>query len=378
MRKRKVAKRNATGKKVSKKRKRRIQALILLFDFDGTLVDQNKPKAYEKLVKHLKLEPGLAKKFSQADKELCEKGVYDRGFVFGRYPNSLNLDIEMLCQRFWMEVRSTQRKKPDCIKTLARLKAQGHTLVCVTDNDGPESNKLERIKATKLSKYFGNKIFIGKENVPFRKGTREYIMWVLNKLKVNRRQCVMIGDKVDVDLVPARAVGMSSILVKNPEYKGKWPLKVKNLFELEEKIKGLAWGVFISYSHHDKVFVKKLELHLKKFGVKTWRDDRYLHPGKTIQTTITDAIKSLPIFLIVISRNSMKSQWVREELRQALSKRAKERKIILPVVAEDVPISPPEFYVLHDIKYADFRSDFGKGIANLRKALGMLQDGSFK
>jgi len=216
--------------------------LTLLFDFDGTLVGLDKLQAYEGLVeRHAGADNSkLARTLYEEDIELCKQGRYDRTEVFGNHAAQFpEVSVGRLCQDFWEEVTRTQRIKDDCHYTLKKLRAQGHMLVCVTDADGQGGNKFRRIAATGLDNYF-EKIFIGGENVPFRKGTIEYLDHIVKELDVNGKRCVVIGDKVEVDLEPAAKIGMSSILVTNKEYPGDWALKVKSLPELIPIIEGLT------------------------------------------------------------------------------------------------------------------------------------------
>jgi FMN phosphatase YigB (HAD superfamily) len=219
-----------------------MMGLTLLFDFDGTLVDVNKLKAYEGLVEKRSnsSNPNLARILYDEDIELCKQGRYDRTEVFENYADQFpGVCAEEFCQDFWKEATRTQHIKENCHNTLKELQAQAHTLVCVTDADGRGGNKFQRIAATGLDKYF-KRTFIGSENVPFQKGTADYLNWVVENLGANHKRCVMIGDKVEIDLRPAKAIGMASILVINKSYGGDWLLKVKSLSELVPIIRALA------------------------------------------------------------------------------------------------------------------------------------------
>lgn len=352
--------------------------LTLLFDFDGTLVHQNRPEAYRALVEKYSSinDPNFAELLYQTDKELCEKGEYNRVYVFSKHTDKFgHLSPEQLCQAFWERVCIVQTISPMGVETLAKLSAQGHNLICVTDTDGTGGNKLKRIEATGLAIYF-QRIFIGMDNVPWRKGRPEYLEWVVKEINAKPAQCVMIGDKVAVDLVPAKAIGMSSILVKNEEYPGTWPIEVKSLPELVPQIERLRLGVFISYSSRDREFVEKLDSRLQELGIRPWRDIRDLHVGQNVYATISEAIRTQPIFLIVITKQSINSRWVREELETALHNRVEGKKEIFPVVAQD--ISDDEIpHELQKLKWADFRSDFEAGMFQIESAIKVLREHLF-
>jgi FMN phosphatase YigB (HAD superfamily) len=217
--------------------------IVLLFDFDGTLVDLNKLKAYQAVVTKYAshIEPNLAEILFQADNELCMEGEYDRRKVFEKFPDNFqSKSPKQLCQIFWKKVCETQKRKSRCFETLAELNKAGYTLVCVTDSDGFGGNKSRRIKAAKLSKFF-EKIFIGMENVPFRKGVTGYMKWVVRELGIKPSRCVIIGDKIPIDLEPAKSIGISTILVKNESYPDEWCPQVESLSELISIIKELKF-----------------------------------------------------------------------------------------------------------------------------------------
>lgn len=206
---------------------------ILLFDFDGTLVDINKLQAYRTVVQNHGHgnNPNLAEELCQLDSQLCLRGEYDRRKVFEKYAAKFNIGVKELCRVFWKELTHNQHLKSRCLETLKTLKKEGHILACVTDSDGFGGNKLKRIKATGLVSYF-DKIFIGGDKKRPRKGSAEYMEWVTKELALPFTQWFMIGDKTKIDLEPAKKMGMVTILVKNAEYPDYWPIEVENLPEL--------------------------------------------------------------------------------------------------------------------------------------------------
>jgi uncharacterized protein YjbI with pentapeptide repeats len=74
--------------------------------------------------------------------------------------------------------------------------------------------------------------------------------------------------------------------------------------------------LFISYSHSDKKFVDKLEKSLIAKGIRFWRDIHDMRAGR-IETQIDRAIRQNPTVLLVLSKNSMNSDWVQHEVRKA-------------------------------------------------------------
>ncbi len=74
--------------------------------------------------------------------------------------------------------------------------------------------------------------------------------------------------------------------------------------------------LFISYSHGDIVFVDKLESQLNDKGIRFWRDIHDLKAGR-IETQIDRAISQNRTVLLILSKNSIKSDWVEHEVRTA-------------------------------------------------------------
>jgi hypothetical protein len=206
----------------------------------------------------------------------------------------------------------------------------------------------------KFSKYFEKRfktkpfdgVFIGSEKVAGSgkkappKGSLEFIKFIIDQVKAREGNCVMVGDKANTDLLPADWCGISSILVPNHEYICDWPLKVKTLSELPQLVEDLRFGVFISYSHKDKRFVKRMEQALTKEGLKLWRDERDAYIGDDLKRTIIRAIRSNPGFLVVLTNNSVNSNWVRREIRIADKASQHGRKWIFTVLAKK-GVKPP-------------------------------------
>jgi uncharacterized protein YjbI with pentapeptide repeats len=92
--------------------------------------------------------------------------------------------------------------------------------------------------------------------------------------------------------------------------------------------------LFISYSHADAAFVDRLEVYLNKKGVRFWRDIHDATAGR-LEKQIEQAIRHNPVVLIILSENSIQSDWVQHEVREAraLEKELK-RDVLCPVALD--------------------------------------------
>jgi len=99
--------------------------------------------------------------------------------------------------------------------------------------------------------------------------------------------------------------------------------------------------VFISYSHEDRAFVSLLHDELGAMGLAAWLDDRQLKAGDSILDGISNGIRDTDYFLIVLSRASVTSRWVRAELNSALYDEISGiGAIVIPLQIEDCDVPP--------------------------------------
>lgn len=126
--------------------------------------------------------------------------------------------------------------------------------------------------------------------------------------------------------------------------------------------------VFISHSTQDKAFVRKLVSDLKELGIKVWLDETEILPGESILEKISDGIKDTNYLLVVLSKASVASPWVRSELNAALFREINHKgMIVLPAKIDDCEVPP----LLQDRLYVDFRASYLDALDKLRRALGL-------
>jgi uncharacterized protein YjbI with pentapeptide repeats len=93
--------------------------------------------------------------------------------------------------------------------------------------------------------------------------------------------------------------------------------------------------LFISYSHADTDFVNYIDHAFTDKGVRFWRDIHDMKAGR-IETQIDLAIRQNPTVLLILSKNSLSSDWVEHEVRRA-RKLEKElgRDALCPIALDD-------------------------------------------
>jgi hypothetical protein len=108
--------------------------------------------------------------------------------------------------------------------------------------------------------------------------------------------------------------------------------------------------VFISHSHRDKEIVRKLAADLQAHGVQTWVDEAEIKVGDSILQRINDALHSADYILVVLSKDSINSTWVQQEIAGAVARDPNAaNRILIPVVVE--PLEVPA--AIRHIRYVD-------------------------
>ncbi|MBK9927008.1 MAG: TIR domain-containing protein [Anaerolineales bacterium] len=140
-------------------------------------------------------------------------------------------------------------------------------------------------------------------------------------------------------------------------------ITVSELLDGVRPSKNQVIKVFISYSHQDKSFVKKLAGELESQGMKVWWDFDSLKGGHDWQKEIERGIKGCDFFLVTLTPDAVNSEWVGNEILYA----SNAQKTIIPLHLKkcDIPIG------LIKKQYIDFEEQTQK-IA-LKELLGILK-----
>jgi hypothetical protein len=115
------------------------------------------------------------------------------------------------------------------------------------------------------------------------------------------------------------------------------------------------YSLFISYSTHDQVFAERLHADLQAKGVRCWFAPHKLQAGKKVYRQIDEAIRVYDKLLLILSPDSMESEWVKAEIFKAREREIREGKRVL------FPIRLCSFEALRNWKLFD--ADTGKDLA---------------
>jgi hypothetical protein len=98
----------------------------------------------------------------------------------------------------------------------------------------------------------------------------------------------------------------------------------------------IYYTCFISYSHKDEAFAKRLYSDLQQVGVRCWFAPHDMPIGGKILDEVHDAISRRDRLLLILSEHSIKSEWVEDEVTKAFDEeRRRDAKIIFPVRLDD-------------------------------------------
>src|SRR5882724_7663451 len=88
--------------------------------------------------------------------------------------------------------------------------------------------------------------------------------------------------------------------------------------------------VFLSHSSRDRKFATRIATFLRHHGIPVWYSQTHLRGAQQWHDEIGVALKRRDWFIVLVSRSSVSSRWVKHELVFALNSQRYENKV-LPV-----------------------------------------------
>jgi uncharacterized protein YjbI with pentapeptide repeats len=97
------------------------------------------------------------------------------------------------------------------------------------------------------------------------------------------------------------------------------------------------YSCFISHSSADQDFAERLQTDLQAKGVRVWFAPHDLPIGARIRPAIDESIRLHDKLLLVLSKNSVTSQWVEQEVEAAIAREREEsRTVLFPIRIDDL------------------------------------------
>jgi uncharacterized protein YjbI with pentapeptide repeats len=108
------------------------------------------------------------------------------------------------------------------------------------------------------------------------------------------------------------------------------------------------YSCFISYSSKNRDFAERLHADLQAKGVRCWFDQEDLKIGEKFRQHIDTAIRVHDKLMLVLSEQSIASDWVESEVEAALEREGKEKRVVLfPIRLDDAVLESPVAWASH-------------------------------
>lgn len=135
----------------------------------------------------------------------------------------------------------------------------------------------------------------------------------------------------------------------------------------ERPAQSSAYTVFISHSSKESWIAKQISKEIESLGAETWLDVKDLRGGDEIRRSIKRGLRASHEAVVLLSANSLTSQWIIYEVGVADSQGKRVTPILNNLAPDDM------FAPLHDIKAIDL-NDFDQFLIELagriKKRLG--------
>jgi HAD superfamily hydrolase (TIGR01509 family) len=200
---------------------------LICIDLDNTLCDygsaESETEAYmaEKISKKYKLKTfDILKAFNEVkhshmhhdfDPKMFSRELWFRETLEKIGKKLTVLGTKKLEEEYWEYLVPKIRIFPNTLYVLTELKKR-YKLASITDSDGEKHIKIDRIKALGLDKYFD--YIITTDDTGKNKPAIENWELLLKLSELKAKQCMMVGDHPDVDLINAKKLGFSTIWTK--------------------------------------------------------------------------------------------------------------------------------------------------------------------
>jgi hypothetical protein len=118
------------------------------------------------------------------------------------------------------------------------------------------------------------------------------------------------------------------------------------------------YSCFISYSSQDHAFAERLNADLRSKNLRCWFAPEDIKIGETFEERIEESIRLYDKVMIVLSRASMRSNWVEREVKAAREREDREGRAVLFPIRLDAEIMTTKRPWAADIRRIEHMGDF--------------------
>lgn len=164
-------------------------------------------------------EASLFRRLQWIDREMVRrKFLYNRDVWWKTLLAELGLGtrvpwIHFVTLRYWDAYASNSPPFRDAESTLRRVKKMGYKIGLVSDSDGTPGMKRKRISRVPFHRMFEAVVVAG-EDTPRVKPGHESFRLIARRLRVQPESCCYVADNPRTDIAGAKAVGMTTVIVK--------------------------------------------------------------------------------------------------------------------------------------------------------------------
>ena len=210
---------------------KKIKRFAAIFDFDGTLVESHPrrnvahAKVCEVLLKHLNSKGSIIREvlsnlISQMEIEMNQKHIYDRDIwwkeavkrYFSKDISISESTLKELTAIYWQTVSEESKVFPGAKDLLISLRQKGFQLGLMSDTDGLDGMKAQRIEDAGLVSFFDAILVPGEDTKETKPNTQPFIK-MCELLGVAPENAIHVGDNPKTDILGAKELGMKTIIL---------------------------------------------------------------------------------------------------------------------------------------------------------------------
>ena len=105
-------------------------------------------------------------------------------------------------------------------------------------------------------------------------------------------------------------------------------------------------NIFLSYTQQDREWAKALADRLRSENLTVWDSETELYPGDNFAAKIAEALENADAMVVLVSPDSLASQWVKHEIEFALGSSRLSGRLI-PIVVRPTEKMP---WILQKLK----------------------------